>query len=234
MPVKKIFNLDVKYYEGRYSLDNFLRNMQPTLSLRICATLLRRICWTRQQELVLKKPAACSLVRRTVEKASPFPIEFPPPRICENHGRFNLPFLHGPVPSEKTVLLLGANDLKAMPFVEADRPYRTRPGSDQYRTWRQLPQMRQQARSNSSLLADGGDVGVPDQSHVLDRLKAHHTCQLSAPVHVLPTHWCAAFAVSGYSPSLSKRLFRTRQTQALGGFGRLDPKEPETRDSISK
>src|ERR1700740_793661 len=40
--------------------------------------------------------------------------------------------------------------------------------------------MRQQLCSNSSLLAVGGDVGGPNQSHVLDLLEAHHTNQLSA------------------------------------------------------
>src|ERR1700732_1895081 len=40
--------------------------------------------------------------------------------------------------------------------------------------------MRQQARSNSSLLTDGGDVGVPNQIHVPDLLQAHHSNQLSA------------------------------------------------------
>jgi hypothetical protein len=134
----------------------------------------------RQQELVLKNPVACSLVLRTDEKASPFPIEFPPSRIRENHGRFNLPFRHGPVPSEKAVFHLGANDLKAMPFVKVDRPHRIRPGSDQHGARRQLPQMRQQLRSNSPLLVAGGDVRVPNQSHILDLLKAHHAYQLSS------------------------------------------------------
>jgi hypothetical protein len=69
-----------------------------------------------------------------VEKASSFPIEFPPLRIRENHGRFDLPFWHRPITSEKKFLLLGANDSKAMLFVKADRPYRIRPGADQYRT----------------------------------------------------------------------------------------------------
>ena len=46
------------------------------------------------------------------------------------------------LPPEKAVLLLGTNDVKAVLFVKADRPYRIRPGSDQHRALRQFPQMR--------------------------------------------------------------------------------------------
>src|SRR5260370_30013109 len=140
----------------------------------------RRVQQVRRTQRTALRSRYGSPHRRLALKVSPFPIEFPPPRIGENHGRFDLPFRHGPVLSEKTVLLPGANDSKAMLFVKADRPYRIRPGSDQYRTWRQLPQMSQQVRSNSSLLAAGGDVGVPNQSHILDLLNAHHTYQLSS------------------------------------------------------
>src|ERR1700741_4525729 len=106
-------------------------------------------------------------------------MEIPPPRIRENHGCFDLPFWNRPVLFDQTFYLLRANELKAMLFVEADRPYRVRPGSDQYRTWRQVAQMRSQARSHSSQLAAGSDVGVANQSDVFDRLKAHRAYQLS-------------------------------------------------------
>src|ERR1700730_16990144 len=67
-----------------------------------------------------------------------------------------------------------------MLLIKPDRPYRIRPRSDQHRTLRQFPQMTQQLRSDSSLLADGADVGVTNQSHVLDLLDAHHAFQRSA------------------------------------------------------
>src|SRR6266850_928247 len=117
---------------------------------------------------------------KSANSASRFPVQFPPPRIRKNHGRLDLPFWYVPIFSEETVLLLGTNNLKALLFVKADRPYRVRPRSDQYRTWRQLPQMRQQLRSDSAILAAGGDVCVPNQSHIPHPLKAHHTCQLSS------------------------------------------------------
>ena len=61
---------------------------------------------------------------KRVGDASHFPIEFPPLRICENYGRFNLPFWHRPITPEKKVLLLRANDSKAVSLVKADGPYR--------------------------------------------------------------------------------------------------------------
>jgi len=70
------------------------------------------------------------LVSQKLSRMLPILIEFPPRRICENHGRFNLPFWHCPVLLQEKVLLLGANDLKAMLFVKADRPYRVRPASN--------------------------------------------------------------------------------------------------------
>ena len=35
--------------------------------------------------------------RCMVEKSSPLRIEFPPPRICQNHRGFNLPLCNGPI-----------------------------------------------------------------------------------------------------------------------------------------
>src|ERR1700688_3808590 len=102
---------------------------------------------------------------------------FSPYWICQNHGGFNLAFRDGPISSEKPVLLFGSDQLKAIPFVEADRPYGLRPGSYQHRTLLKPPQMRQQVRSNTAFLVTCADIGVPDQSHVLDRLNAHHTLQ---------------------------------------------------------
>src|SRR6266851_5181016 len=41
-------------------------------------------------------------------------VEFPPPRICQNHGRFDLAFGHGPILSKKPVFLVGTEYLKSI------------------------------------------------------------------------------------------------------------------------
>jgi hypothetical protein len=111
-------------------------------------------------------------------KALPFHIEFRPLRIRKNNRSFDLPFRYLPITSEKAVFLARADNSKTMSFVKTDCPYGIRPSTDQHRSWRQMPQMRQQVRSNSSLLAASGDVSVPYQSDVLDCLNAHHANQL--------------------------------------------------------
>jgi hypothetical protein len=85
-----------------------------------------------------------------------------------------------------------------MLFVKTDRPHRIRPGSDQYWVSRQLLQMRQQVRSNSSPLADSADVSVPDQGNVLNLLKTHHAQQFSilliSPKHDTLIYFMLEFA----------------------------------------
>src|SRR5438045_349884 len=78
---------------------------------------------------------------REIDKGSSMTVEFSPVCVAEHHGYRCLPFWNGPIFSEKTVLLLAGNELKAVLFVKADGPLRVHPGSDQHRTGRQGSQM---------------------------------------------------------------------------------------------
>jgi len=57
-------------------------------------------------------------------------VELPPHRVCEDHGSFDLAVGDGPVFSEKLVLLAGADYLKSMLLVKANRPDGVSPGAD--------------------------------------------------------------------------------------------------------
>ena len=74
-----------------------------------------------------------------------------------------------------------------MPFIKAYRPNGISPRTNQHRVIGQLPQMRQQLRSDASLLAIAAYVGVANEGYILDLLQAHHTNErpvvLAAPEH---------------------------------------------------
>jgi hypothetical protein len=104
---------------------------------------------------------------------------------------------HVPVPHEKPFFPLWSNNLKSMLFIEANCPNCIGPGPDQHWAVGQLPQMRQEATADASLLAVSADIGVSNQSYILDLLNAHHALQrpilLVSPEHHAGLHFSAQF-----------------------------------------
>src|SRR6202011_696814 len=90
------------------------------------------------------------------------PLTLPPLWIGQNHGGLNLAFGDGPIFPQEPIFLLRTNRLKAALFVKLDCPNRIRPSPDQHGGAGQSAQVRQQLCSNSSLLAAGANVGMPD------------------------------------------------------------------------
>jgi len=85
------------------------------------------------------------------------------------------------LPPEKAVLLLGTNDVKAVLFVKADRhyvsaqvPINTGPCASFHET---AFLNERKAPADPSIPTAGADVGVPNQSHILDMLYAYHAFQ---------------------------------------------------------
>src|SRR6185369_6146039 len=62
-------------------------------------------------------------------------------------------------------------------LIEADRPNRIRPSSDQYRTHRCGQQLPEQLSADAFVLLAGSHVRVPDQGHFAHVLDSHDTEQ---------------------------------------------------------
>jgi hypothetical protein len=95
-----------------------------------------------------------------VKEALSFGADSPSPRIREDYGGFDLAVRYGPILFEQPVFFVGRYDLKAVSFVETDRPGCVRPGADQDGIVGHLAQVREQKRSDSLLLACGADILV--------------------------------------------------------------------------
>ena len=84
---------------------------------------------------------------------------------------------------EKAVLLLGTNDLKAVLLSKSGSPlshpprFRSTPGLAPVSANETAFLNERKAPADPSILAAGADVGVPNQSHILDLLHAHHAFQ---------------------------------------------------------
>src|ERR1700716_3108871 len=90
-------------------------------------------------------------------------LDFLPLWIGEDYRGFDLAVGYGPILFEQPVFFVGSYDLKAVSFVETNRPGCIRPRADQDGIVRHLAQVREQKRSDSLLLAGGAGIGVAEE-----------------------------------------------------------------------
>ncbi len=138
---------------------------------------------TRLTAIIFQEAVSCSFLCGSSKEASRF--HYPSSGqvgFRQDHRRFHLAFRNSPVPPEKAVLLLGTNDesravrKSGSPLTHPPR-FRSTPGLAPVSANETSFLNERKAPADPSIPTAGADVGVPNQSHTLDPLRAHHAFQ---------------------------------------------------------